>query len=164
MNTNDIFRLYRYNQWANAKLLDAAAKLSPEQQNQDLGGSFPTVRRVIAHLVVTEWAWLQRWCGVNPAAVPNWSDGEVPELAAQLKDIEKDRAMFLNGLSDDALKTRIDYKYLSGNPGSGEVQDLLVHVVNHATYHRGQLAAMIRQLGNAPPSTDFVFFRAEEAS
>ena len=161
MNSTDAIKLYRYNDWANARLLDAAAKLSPEQQSQDLGGSFHSVREVIAHMVVTEWAWLQRWCGVNPAAAPGWAEESVSELAARLKKVEESRSLFLTGLSEAALSTRIDFTYMSGNAGSHEVQDLLIHVVNHATYHRGQLTSMIRQLGNEPPSTDFVVFRAE---
>lgn len=162
MNTDDGKKLYRYNAWANRRLFDAASGLTSDQLTQDLGGSFPTVRAVIAHMVLTEWVWLQRWIGVNPPGPPAWAAADLPDLVANLSELEKQRSEFLAGLSETALSSRIDFTYLSGAPGSHELQDLLIHVVNHGTFHRGQLTSMIRQLGVAPPSTDFVLFRAEE--
>ncbi|MEP6507434.1 MAG: DinB family protein [Gemmatimonadales bacterium] len=162
MNTQDAIKLYRYNAWANRRLLDSASNLSSEQLTHDLGGSFPTVRAVIAHMVLTEWVWFQRWAGKNPPGPPDWAGADLPDLISRLRDLERDRAEFLAGLSDEQLSSRIDFTYLSGAVGSHELQDLLIHVVNHGTFHRGQLTSMIRQLGVAPRSTDFVVFRAEE--
>lgn len=115
-------------------------------------------------MVLTEWVWFQHLGGVNPSAVPAWNDADLLELVARLHEVEKGRAKILGGLADTDLSRRIDFTYLSGAPGLHELQDLLIHVVNHGTYHRGQLTSIIRQLGNVPPSTDFVVFRAESAS
>ena len=164
MNTQDAIKLYRYNAWANRRLFDAASSLSPEQLAQDLGGSFHTVHAVIAHMVLTEWVWFQRWAGKKPTGPPDWAGTDLPDLISRLDEVERRRSDFLAGLSDEDLSSRIDFTYLSGAPGSHELQDLLIHVVNHGTYHRGQLTSMIRQLGVAPPSTDFVVFRSEETT
>ncbi len=164
MDNQDVIKLYRYNSWANSRLFDAASNLSSEQLTHDLGGSFHTVRAVIAHMVLTEWVWFQRWVGVNPPAAPAWADDDLPDLLARMSEVEKGRSEFLAGLSDKELSSRIDFTYLSGAAGSHKLQDLLTRVVNHGTFHRGQLTSMIRQLGVAPPSTDFVVFRAGEST
>ena len=68
--------------------------------------------------------------------------------------------MFLRSLSDDALARPVPYTLLNGTRGEQTLGDLLTHVVNHSTYHRGQVATMLRQVGAAPPATDFLVFKS----
>jgi uncharacterized damage-inducible protein DinB len=160
MNLGDIRDLYRYNEWAHQRLLDAVAALPPEDLTRDLGGSFKTITDVESHVISTEWAWLERWTGVNPTQAPAWVDsGDMSQIVAGLREVEAKRSRFFDGLSDGDLNKTIQYRFMSGNPGAHTLQDLLVHLVNHSTYHRGQIASMLRQLGTAPPSTDFVVFK-----
>jgi Uncharacterized protein conserved in bacteria len=161
MNVSDIETLYRYNDWANRLLFTAIAKLPDEAVTQDLGGSLPSLRDVVAHIITAEWAWLERWHGVNPTERPAWIDDDVPSLIAHLDEIEAKRYRLLEGISDEQLAFDRSIVYLSGKTDTQRFQDMLVHVVNHSTYHRGQITLMFRQLGHAPPSTDFVVFRAE---
>jgi uncharacterized damage-inducible protein DinB len=162
MNLDDIRTLYRYNEWAHRRLLDAISALRPEELTQDLGGSFKTIRDVTAHVVSTEWSWLERWGGMSPTAAPDWVDnGDMNEIVAKLREVEAKRAQFFETVSDSDMSRPIEFRYLSGQPGVHALQELMIHVVNHSTYHRGQIASMLRQLGSAPPSTDFVVFRAE---
>lgn len=161
MNVSDIKTLYRYNEWANERLFTAIAELSDEDIARDLGGSLPSLRHVVAHIVSAEWSWLERWHGVSPTVRPGWTEADLDSIVAQLHAIEAKRTLFLDNLSDEALASSLSFKYLSGKPDQHILQDLLVHVVNHSTYHRGQIALMFRQLGHAPPSTDFVLFKSE---
>lgn len=161
MNVNDIETLYRYNDWANALLFSAISKLPDEAVTRDLGGSLPTLRDVVAHIITAEWAWLERWHGVNPTARPAWINDDVASLMTHLSEIEAKRYRLLETLSDDDLTVDRTIVYLSGKMDTQRLQDMLIHVVNHSTYHRGQITLMFRQLGHAPPSTDFVVFRAE---
>jgi uncharacterized damage-inducible protein DinB len=161
MNVADIQSLYRYNDWANRRLLDAASALPAESVSRDLGGSLASVRDVVAHVVSTEWAWLERWHGTNPSSVPDWVDGNVVSLIARLGEVQTKRAAFLKTISNSDLSSPVSFVFMSGVPDKHELQDLLVHVVNHSTYHRGQLASMLRRFGTAPPATDFVVFKAE---
>jgi uncharacterized damage-inducible protein DinB len=161
MNLVDIRDLYHYNEWAHQRLLDSVATLRPEELTRDLGGSFKTIIDVEAHVISTEWAWLERWGGVNPPGPPAWAEsGDMSQIVAGLREVEAKRSRFLDGLSDADLNKMVEYRFMRGDPGANTLQDLLIHVVNHSTYHRGQIASMIRQLGTKPPQTDFVFFKS----
>ena len=161
MNTADIIELYRFNEWANERLLGAAGALPGEALARDLGGSFRSIRDVLAHVASVEWVWLERWRGVSPSAIPDWAvSGDLPALLHHLADVQTRRAMFFAELSDSTLLLQVAFRYISGTVGSHPLHDLLIHVVNHSTYHRGQVASMLRQVGTVPPPTDFIVFKA----
>ena len=162
MTPADILDLFRYNAWANARIITSAMRLPPEALTQDLGGSFPTVRDTFAHMVSAEWIWLERWRGHAPTAAPDWVTlADLPQLVQQLQEVEAKRAVFLAGLSESDLDSTCAFTLLSGKAASHTLRDLLVHVANHSTYHRGQVAAMLRRLGTPALSTDFLIYRAE---
>ena len=161
MNVSDASTLYRYNDWANGLIFNAIAALPHDDIDRDLGGSLSNLRSVAAHVISTEWAWLERWLGVSPKERSGWMSGDITSLMARLLDIQAKRSLFLDKVSDEALASPMAFTYLSGNADEQLLQDMLVHVMNHSTYHRGQITLMFRQLGHAPPATDFVLFRSE---
>lgn len=162
MDLGDLLDLYRYNDWANARLHGAVCALPLATTRSELAGSFPTLRALLAHVAGAEWVWLQRFRGASPTALPEWAEsGDAAALCAELAAIAARRSAFLSGLSEGALDARLAFRYLSGAPGSLTLRDALFHVANHATYHRGQLASMLRALGGAPPATDFSDYRVE---
>jgi len=162
MTLPGLLDLFRYNTWANARIAESLLRLPPEAPTQDLGGSFPTVRATFAHLVAAEWLWLERWRGSNPTAAPGWvASGDLPELVRQLGEVEAGRDAFLAGRSESDLDAACAFTLLSGKAASHALRDLLLHTANHSTYHRGQVAAMLRRLGSPAPATDFLVYRAE---
>ena len=164
MNRSDILSLYRYNDWANGRVAAALQPLSTDALNRDLGGGFRTIRATFAHVVSAEWIWLERWRGSSVSAVPDWvSGGDLSFLLARLSEVQANRATYLGQLTESVLSQRLEFRYISGAAASHELSDLLLHVVNHSTYHRGQLASMLRAAGAAPPATDFVVFKAASA-
>ena len=163
MNTEDLRQLYAYNRWANARVFDAAARLDAGQFTKDLSSSFPSVRDTLTHILLAEWVWLRRWLGESPRA-PAYEPSEFADaeaVRARLTEIERGQQDFLEGLTDDALTRTIDYVRITGEPGSYPLGSLLQHVVNHSTYHRGQVTTMLRQLGSQAPSTDFIYYLDE---
>jgi len=159
MDLRDVRQLYAFSDWATDRLLHTAAELSPEQWERELGSSFPSLRATFVHLIGSEHVWLRRWLGQSPAGRPTWTENATPaSLRAVLDGLRAERARFLDGLAEEDLSRGIEFTMLSGQPGSGRLGDLLLHVVNHATYHRGQIAAMLRQVGAAPPSTDYYVY------
>ena len=162
MSIDELRNLYRYNSWANDAFARVLRELPDETFRREVGGAFPSLQRIFAHLVAAEWVWLERWQGHSPAAFPEWvQSGNASLLADVLRDVESRRAGQFTGLRESDLETALSLRYLSGQPASHVLRDVLVHVVNHSTYHRGQLSLMMRLLDLAPPSTDFIRFPAD---
>ncbi len=162
MNAAEIRRLFDYNEWANARLLRVVAGLTIEQFTKDLRSSFASIRDTFAHIVAAEWIWLQRWEGVSPRSAPEWSVSPTPQvLHDRLSELEAERRPFLASLRDEDLQRHISYTNLKNEQWRYALGDALVHLVNHSTYHRGQVVTMLRQVGASAVATDLLVFRDE---
>lgn len=155
--------LFRYNDWANARLLSVLRPLPPDVLTREFVSSFPSLRRTLAHMVMAEWIWLERWLGRSPAALPEWAtDAELPVLEAALHDVQARRGAWLAGLDEAAPGRTLEYRNTAGRTFAFVLRDLLVHAVNHATFHRGQLVTLLRQAGvRELPGTDVFVWRRE---
>lgn len=159
MTTTESRELFAYTVWANGLIFAAAAALPEERLNRPIVSSFPSVHLTLGHMVGAEWVWMRRWHGENPTSFPEWVAKPVlSDLRARLTAIEQERDVFLAGLTDADLAKEIDYRALGGQPNRMALSDLIRHVVNHATYHRGQVTTMLRQLDQKPPSTDVIVY------
>ena len=159
MNTRDIRLLYEYNRWANARVLAAASALSASQLMHDLASSYRSVFGTLGHILWGEWLWLGRWleCATSPGRSP-LACADFPALRVRWSEVERDQAAFLDQLTDAALERRITYENPAGTRWTYPLGQMLQHLVNHSTYHRGQVTTMLRQLGAAPSATDFLVF------
>lgn len=162
--TDELRDLYAFNRWANDALLDAAAGLSQEQQKQNLRSSFPSVLATLAHIAQSDWIWLCRWHGESPTAPPAWDTSTLEAVRAEWLRVQDDRDRFLAGLTDADLDRAIAYRNIAGVASTNALWQLLRHVVNHSTYHRGQVTTMLRQLGAPGVATDLVRWYRLQAS
>lgn len=159
----DVQRLLKFNEWANDRVFDAVALLTPEQLTKDLGASFPSVALTAGHMVAGEWIWLQRWLGISNSKFPDWATStDIADLRRRLLEVQTERAAFIAGLTDADILVPRPYKLMSGLEDEQPLDVMVTHVVNHATYHRGQIAAFFRQLGLKPIGTDFITFAREK--
>ena len=159
MTPEQIRALYDYNAWANRRILDACGALTEEQFTRDLGSSFRSVRDTVVHILGGEWIWLERWHGRSPSALPPSSD--FPTLARvreRWAEIERGLKDFVAGVSAADLDRVIEYRNTRGNRFAYPLRSMLQHVVNHGTYHRGQVTTLLRQLGAQPRPTDLLRF------
>ena len=157
--TDEYVELFAYNHWATQRMLDAAASLTETQLLQDLGSSFPSVRDTLVHIMSAEWVWLSRWQGVSPTSMPDqWKPFLLDEIREQWAAIDADMQAFVHNLQDGDLDRLVSYRNIAGEPFTTPLSQMLRHVVNHATYHRGQITTMLRQLGVTPPSTDLIAY------
>lgn len=164
MLTGIIQDLFAYTRWANTRVLDAAAALSPEQLTRDMGSSFPSIHATLVHMLSAEWIWLSRWQGISPPGPPpEWRLETVADLHERWTAIEDEREAFLLGLDDATLGRTVEYRTMRGDPSEGLLYELLLHAVNHSTYHRGQVVTMLRQVGAPGVSTDLVLYHRERA-
>jgi len=182
MDVNDIRILYAYNQWANQRMFAELEKLSEEQITARHESSFPSIWESAFHIVGAEWIWLNRWKGVSPrASVENpdmspsvWDEltpsdapriDELRELAVLrgfADNIEHERQGFLNDLTDKILHNNFHFSDMRGAPYSEPLVQVMQHVVNHGSYHRGQVTTLLRQAGGKPVSLDMIFFFREQ--
>lgn len=161
----EIRELYAYTRWADARMLGAAAQLSNEQFTRDMGSSFGSIRDTLVHILAVHWVWVSRWEGVSPREMPReWKECTLVELRRAWQEVEARQSSYLAGLSESDLDRVLRYTNTAGQPFAMTMTRVLRHVVNHATYHRGQLATMFRQLGLKPPSTDLFLYYVEESS
>lgn len=165
MNAEDIRTLYDFNSWANHRVMESCASLSPEQFTRDLGSSYKSVRDTLAHILGAEWVWLERWHGRSPLGL--LPAGEFPDYASlreRWSDVERDLTDFVASLTDDDLARIYDYKSTAGAAQSSPAWQMLQHLVNHGSYHRGQITTMLRQLGAKPQATDMIAFYRQRAA
>lgn len=158
--------LLDYHYWARDRILDAVGPLPPEQLTRDMGNSFRSIRDTLTHTYAAEWAWYSRWCGQSPTALlaPD-TFPDVPSLREAWKQQESKVRALLDSFDEQGINRRLEYKLINGQPGASIFWHMLQHVVNHASYHRGQVTTMLRQLGAAPPKAmDLIAFYREKGA
>lgn len=182
MDRNDARALYAYNLWANRRMFSVLEKLSEARFVAEVQSSFPSIRESVFHILAAEWIWLKRWKGASPrASVPNpnasartWNGmtpgdkptyeelASVAALRAFAESLEQERQEFLDTLSDDQLQGYLSYTDMAGKPFSMPLVELMQHLVNHGTYHRGQVTTLLRQVGGETVPLDMSFFFREQ--
>lgn len=159
MDLATIGALFRYNSWANEQMLDAASRLTEADFKLDLKSSHGSIGDTLTHIVWAEWIWLQRWKGVSPTNVFSPADFPNAEsLRERLHSVVAERSAFLRDLSAERFLEPVEYRNVKGEVWRYPLWQQLHHVVNHSTYHRGQVATMLRQLGATPAATAFLVY------
>ena len=149
-----------YSLWATSKLLDAASRLSPAELTRDLQVSHSSVLTTLQHIYYADRMWLARLEGrqidfADPAPGPTLEQLKEhwPPVLAGLK-------AYVEAEAD--LDRQLTSRRLNGDTFTIARWKILLHVVNHATLHRGQVMAMLRQLGHVPPATDLFYFYLQQ--
>ncbi len=156
---DEIRELFEYTSWADGRVLDAVAKLDAAAFEKELGSSFPSIRATLVHVLSADWVWLARWQGHSPAGIPgDWDLSSFAAIRSRWEEIRRERAAFVAGLSDADLARPLAYRNIRGESFVNTFAEMLRHVVNHSTYHRGQVITMLRQLGAEGVSTDLIAF------
>jgi uncharacterized damage-inducible protein DinB len=162
MRLIDLERLYAYHYWANRRLLQAAAQLTPEQFTQDVAGSYGSIRNTLVHILSAEWGWLDR-CG-GPPRGDRLKAEDYPTLNSVVETwsrVERDMRAFLARLTEDQLSREMEFAFGSGPTHSIPMYGLLEHAAIHAAHHRGQVSLLMRMLGFTPGNYDLLVFDSQ---
>lgn len=161
MNSDYLRQLIDFHYWARNRVMTAAAYLSAEQYARPMGNSFASVRDTLNHLYQAEWIWYSRWNGVSPTAFPEIDLPDLGTLSQRWLEMEGKVRAYLDEAGEAGLQRIIPYRLMSGKESASPLWQLVSHLVNHGTYHRGQVTTLLRQLGAPPPqSTDMItYFR-----
>ena len=148
MTQHELLMLVDYHYWARDRMLDAVAALSQAAYIEPRGSSFGSIRDTLVHTYGAERIWLARWHGHSPSAGPDI--GQLPDLAAlraAWASLESDVRAYAQGLEGERVNERVRYRNMKGVEAESSRWTMLQHVVNHASYHRGQVTTMVRQAG-----------------
>lgn len=164
MNIADIQILYEFNYWAKARMLGALESLPEQDLYKDFKTSFKGIHGTLVHICSAENAWLQRFTG-NPSPKFLKID-DLPKydaVKAKWGEVEKGMLAYIASLTEEELQQKFSFTTSEGKSVSSVRWQNLQHLVNHGTYHRGQITSMIRQLGGTPVSTDLIAFYRQKA-
>jgi len=156
MNRETLRDFYDYNTWANRKTLDSLEPVSAEAFVAPMGGSFASIRDTVVHIIGAEWIWWQRCIGERPKGLLD--PAQFPDVAAcraRWKEIDNGYSSLVNGAD---LDENITYINRHGNQYTYSIGKILLHNVNHSSYHRGQIVTLLRQIGAKPEPTDYLMW------
>jgi uncharacterized damage-inducible protein DinB len=160
---DDLKSLLAYNRWANARVVEACRALGPGQYEQEPVPGWPSIRSTLVHQADATWIWARRISGEAVAA--RAAETDVPTLDAVAALLDRGHDAFdrlLDTLSPEQLGTVWSYRNFENQELALPLWAVLRHVVNHATYHRGQIAAKFGRLGATPAKTDLVLWAIEQ--
>jgi uncharacterized damage-inducible protein DinB len=148
-----------YTAWASTRLVAAASGLTPEELTRDFGTADHSVLGTLVHVYAADRIWLSRIRGNPPARFID------PEKDMRLDVLQNDWPKLLDewgswaaGLTGESAATRLSYKDMKGNAYETPVWQIILHVVNHATHHRGQVSGFLRAMGHTPPPLDLMAY------
>ena len=151
-----------YSAWASRRLVEAAEKLSPAELMRDFSTADRSVLGTLVHVYAADRVWLGRIEGNPPARFL------VPEQDMHLEVLRRDWPALLErwkqwaaALNEDSIHSEISYKDTKGNPFVTPIWQIVLHVVNHGTHHRGQVSGFLRAMGQTPPPLDLRIFYQE---
>jgi uncharacterized damage-inducible protein DinB len=165
MTAQEMFALYEFNAWANRRMLRAVAAVKQEDFLRPMGSSFGSLRDTAAHIYGAEFVWLERFQGRSPSSLPDATEyQDVASLREKWEELEARLLGFVGSLTNDDLNRVLEYKTLKFGDYRNPLWQSMQHVVNHGTYHRGQVTTLLRQLGAQPVLTDLMHYYRERAT
>lgn len=159
MVLQDIKTLFDFDKWATERILDVVAALHEDQYTKNLASSHGGIRGTLVHTYGAEWVWLERWRGTSPTSL--FKEENLPTFS-MLKEkwsaLRPQLDQLVQSLTEEKLQSPLTYKDLKGNQYTQPLWQQMQHLINHSTYHRGQVVTMLRQLGVQPVATDLIAY------
>lgn len=148
----------RYSGWASRRVLEAVEKLTEEERSRPMKVSHESMLGTLGHIHFADRIWYSRTVDTSMTVPPMAEMCTLEALTGDWQELQRKWEAWAEVLSDADLERVADYKYTDGRAGSTPVSQIVLHLVNHATLHRGQVVGMLRQVGARPPVTDFIFY------
>jgi uncharacterized damage-inducible protein DinB len=152
---------FDYNRWASARLLEAAAGLSDGDLRRDFGTADKSIVGTLAHIYGADRVWLARVRGDAPQVLPGEEFHDLAVLDPAWRAVSDGWTEWARALDGGDCTREIAYRDLKGNPWTRPLWELVMHVVNHATHHRGQVSGFLRAMGQTPPALDLIIYYRE---
>jgi uncharacterized damage-inducible protein DinB len=159
MNLQEVKLLHAYNAWANNRILHALADVPEQEYLQDMKSSHGSIHGTMVHIVAAEKLWQSRWSGTPGETLLTTDDvPSLPRLTSLWEEVGRGTARFIGAMTDRKLANTLQVDSLAAGPITLTYWQSLQHLVDHSSYHRGQIIALLRQLGFTPPTTSMLLF------
>ena len=157
--------LFSYDSWANDLMIEAVSRIGRDALHEDRGSSHRSIFGALVHVVAAEEVWLSRWTNRPLAKLTGVEQvATLDSLRLFWNSVREARDRFVGGLADEDLDGSLTITTTGGDRYRHSLAEMFRHLVNHSSYHRGQVAAMLRQIGEAPPATDLIRFYRERST
>lgn len=140
-------RLYQYNVWANNRVLGTIRRQNVTDEK---------ILSLMGHVVAAQFLWFHRINGLPPANVKLWGEYSLDQVTSMADEIGKKWVEFVQ--SNDNFDRQLTYTNYVNEPYTNNVENIMIHLVNHSSYHRAQVAMLLRQKGYEPINTDFITY------
>jgi uncharacterized damage-inducible protein DinB len=152
--------LFGYLHSSDLMLLEEVSKLPDEEYYKERGISLGSIHKLMAHSMAAERVWLSRWKGATPTRIENESDFPTKaDLARAWPQVHAEMLEFLGQQTPQALAGDLIARSMGGEPYAIALGHTMLHVVDHGTYHRGQLNSMIKQAGGKPVPAFYALYQ-----
>jgi uncharacterized damage-inducible protein DinB len=162
MHKHNLVTLFQYNAWSNAKIWDAASRVTQEQFLAPVPFPHGSLRGTLVHASFAEWIWRQRWEGIPQN--PLWKQDDFPtfeSLQTRWADEEAKLMNFVTKLTEEKLYSKIQYVSTEGFPHERVLWEAMAHLINHGTQHKTEAAAILTGMGHSPGDIDLIVFLNE---
>jgi len=140
--------LAAFNNWADNRIINWLTQITDVQWNQSAVSSFGSLRDTAVHIVSAKKLWIDTWTGVpNPAYLSAGFNGSKDDLIDIWKESSEDLTSFIENYPEENYNKPVTVKKPNGELCTMEFRKTFPHMINHATYHRGQLVTLLRQAG-----------------
>jgi uncharacterized damage-inducible protein DinB len=154
-----INQAYDYTYWANQRYVAVAAGLSDEQLHRLQGYGWGDVHGTLVHMMSSEWVWLQRWHGISPKGHLETADySTLAVLQKRWGEVGAEMRAFMEAQTGESLQAALTYSNFRGETFHVPLWQMLTHIVNHETHHRGELAAMYALMNVGHPEDEMIQF------
>jgi uncharacterized damage-inducible protein DinB len=153
-------QLADYNLWANGLLYDTVSDLDDEAIHQDIGAFFGSIMGTLNHILVGDLAWLSRIDnnGPAPSSLDEVLHTNISDLAKARLEMDLRIKAAVDQLSEEDIHGTLSYHNIAGEAQQTKMSDVLTHVFNHQTHHRGQCHQSLTQIGVDAPSMDLIYY------
>ncbi len=159
MKADLIRTFYDYHTWADERILATAANLSDAQFVAAGSASFSSVRDTLVHALWAQWNWLSRWHGrPNPAHFDPVAYPDIGAVRARWAEIDGETHAFVAQVDEAALDRTLRYVNSRNEPMAYPLWQQMLHLVNHGTQHRSEVAAILTEYGHSPGLMDFIVY------